>query len=225
MMHKISIPEEIINACIKRRGKPHVYDTINTTKTALVVIDMQNSWVAPGLSVLGIPEAETIVPNINSIGQALRNAGGRVAWTQSTFDDEWTKNMYQGFCDEKVIAKMMSESRIGSFGFEIWKGMDVHEGDIISEKTRPSALIQGSSNLDSQLKAGGFETLIVTGTLTNACCESTTRDAVALGYKVIFVSDGTATRSDLEHNATLVNLMQLVAHVRTTADVLGLIDQ
>jgi ureidoacrylate peracid hydrolase len=103
--------------------------------------------------------------------------------------------------------------------------MDVHEGDIISEKTRPSALIQGSSNLDSQLKAGGFETLIITGTLTNACCESTTRDAVALGYKVIFVSDGTATRSDLEHNATLVNLMQLVADVRTTADVLGLIDQ
>lgn len=225
MMHKISIPEEIINACIKRRGKPHVYDTIDTTKTALVVIDMQNSWVAPGLSVLGIPEAETIVPNINSIGQALRNAGGRVAWTQSTFDDEWTKNMYQGFCDEKVIAQMMSESKIGSFGFEIWKGMDVHEGDIISEKTRPSALIQGSSNLDSQLKAGGFETLIITGTLTNACCESTTRDAVALGYKVIFVSDGTATRSDLEHNATLVNLMQLVADVRTTADVLGLIDQ
>lgn len=110
--------------------------------------------------------------------------------------------MYQGFCAEKVIAQMMSESKIGSFGYEIWKEMDVHEDDIISEKTRPSTLIQGSRNLDSQLKAVGFETLIITGTLTNSCCESTTRDAVALGYKVIFVSDGTATRSDLEHNAS-----------------------
>ena len=78
--------------------------------------------------------------------------------------------------------------------------------------------------MDSQLRAGGFETLIVTGTLTNACCESTTRDAVALGYNVIFVNDGTATRSDFEHNATLVNLMQLVADVRSTKEVISLIN-
>lgn len=224
-MHKISIPEEIIDACIKRRGRPHVYDTIDPYKTALVVIDMQNSWVAPNLSVLEIPEAKTIVPNINSIGTALRNAGGVVAWTKSTFDDEWTKNMYKGFCDEKVIDLMMSESKVGSFGFEIWDEMDLREGDIISEKNRPSALIQGSSDLDDQLRSKGIETLIITGTLTNACCESTTRDAVALGYNVIFVSDGTATRSDFEHNATLVNLMQLVADVRNTADVISLINR
>jgi ureidoacrylate peracid hydrolase len=224
-MHKISIPEEIIDACIKRRGRPHVYDTIDPYKTALVVIDMQNSWVAPNLSVLEIPEAKTIVPNINSIGTAIRNAGGVVAWTKSTFDDEWTKNMYKGFCDEKVIDLMMSESKVGSFGFEIWDEMDLRNGDIISEKNRPSALIQGSSDLDDQLRSKGIETLIITGTLTNACCESTTRDAVALGYNVIFVSDGTATRSDFEHNATLVNLMQLVADVRNTADVISLINR
>ena len=41
-MHKIKIPKEIINACIERRGKTHVYDKLNLTKTALVVIDMQN---------------------------------------------------------------------------------------------------------------------------------------------------------------------------------------
>ena len=47
---------------------------------------------------------------------------------------------------------------------------------------------------------------------------------MALGYKVIFVSDGTATRSDIEHNATLINLMQLVADVRTTKEVIQIID-
>ncbi len=222
-MHKINIPENIINSCIQRRGKTHVYNKINYKKTALVVIDMQNSWVAPGLSILGIPEAKTIVPNINSIGKALRSVGGHVAWTQSTFDDPWTKTMYKGFCDEKVITQMMADSKIGSFGFEIWKEMDVKGEDIISKKTRPSALIQGSSDLDASLKKRGVQTLIITGTLTNACCESTTRDAVALGYNVIFVSDGTATRSDFEHNATLVNLMQLVADVRDTKSVLSLL--
>ena len=223
-MHKIDIPKEIINACIERRGKTHVYDKINHSKTALVVIDMQNSWVAPELSVLGIPEAKTIVPNINKIGNAIREAGGFVAWTQSTFDDPWTEAMYKGFCDEKVISQMMADSKVGSHGFKIWSGMDVRDNDIISAKTRPSALIQGSSDLDSQLRSKGIETLIITGTLTNACCESTTRDTVALGYNVIFVSDGTATRSDFEHNATLVNLMQLVADVRSTEEVISLIN-
>jgi len=224
-MHKISIPKDVIESCIRRRGKQHVFDSIDTQRTVLVVIDMQNSWIVPGLSILEIPEARSIAPNINRIGRALRSAGGRVAWTQSTFDDIWTKNMYKGFCHEKWIDQIMFESRIGSKGFEIWEEMDVKEDDIISTKTRPSALIQGSSDLDLQLKSRACETLIITGTLTNACCESTARDAVALGYKVIFVSDGTATRSDFEHNATLVNLMQLVADVRPTTDVIALIKQ
>ena len=64
--------------------------------------------------------------------------------------------------------------------------------------------------------------MIISGTLTNACCESSARDA-ALGYKVLFLSDGTATRTDIEHNAALINLMQLVADVRTTEDVIDLI--
>jgi ureidoacrylate peracid hydrolase len=132
--------------------------------------------------------------------------------------------MYKGFVEEKWINQIIETTKIGSEGFQIWEEMEVNKEDIISIKTRPSALIQGSSNLDSQLRKKNCDTLIITGTLTNACCESTTRDAVALGYKVIFVSDGTATRSDIEHNATLINLMQLVADVRTTKEVIQIID-
>ena len=46
------------------------------------------------------------------------------------------------------------------------------------------------------LKAKGIDTLIITGTLTNCCCESTARDALQMGYKVIFMSDANATLSD-----------------------------
>jgi len=48
--------------------------------------------------------------------------------------------------------------------------------------------------------------LIITGTLTNVCCESSARDAYMLGYKVLFASDATAAVSDAEHNAALTNL-------------------
>lgn len=223
-MHTISIPQEVIEACMKRRGKLQVFDSIDCKKTALVIIDMQKSWIVPGLSPLEIPKAKTIAPNINLLADSLRKAGGIVAWTQSTFDDDWTKDMYKDFVEEKWINQIIETTKIGSEGFQIWEEMEVNKEDIISLKIRPSALIQGSSNLDSQLRKKNCDTLIITGILTNACCESTTRDAVALGYKVIFVSDGTATRSDIEHNATLINLMQLVADVRTTKEVIQIID-
>ncbi len=64
---------------------------------------------------------------------------------------------------------------------------------------------------------------IVTGTATNVCCESTARDAMMLNYKVAFVSDRTATHSDVEHNATLGNLIANFADVMTTDEIVALL--
>jgi ureidoacrylate peracid hydrolase len=65
--------------------------------------------------------------------------------------------------------------------------------------------------------------LIVTGTLSNCCCESTARDAMQLNYQVIFVTDGNAALTDAEHNATLHNMCFLFADVMSTEEVLELI--
>ena len=94
-------------------------------------------------------------------------------------------------------------------------------------KTRFSALIQGSSDLDAMLRARGIETLIIVGTATNVCCESTARDAIMLNYKVFFkvffVSDANACRTDAEHNATLASLMVMFADVRSTDEMIALL--
>jgi len=224
-MHDINIPKQIIEACIKKRGRLHVFDKIEVKKTSLIVIDMQNSWIVSGLSALEIPNTRSIIPNINKIAKSLRNAGGIVSWTQSTFDCSWTREMYSKFSDEMWIQKIMQDTKPGSYGFQINEAMDLQPTDIVSTKYRPSAFIQGSSDIDMKLMDKGCDTLIICGTLTNACCESSARDAAALGYKVLFLSDGTATRSDIEHNASLINLMQLVADVRTTEEVINLIEK
>jgi len=65
-----------------------------------------------------------------------------------------------------------------------------------------------------------FHTLIITGTLTNCCCESTARDAMQMNYKIIFVSDANAALTDAAHNATLENMAMLFADVMTTGEVL-----
>ena len=222
-MHKVEIPAEIVAACLARRGRQHVYDELDPTRTAVVVIDMQNSWLEQGLSKLEIPTARAIIPNINRLAAAARASGGTVAWTRSVFDPAWTRAMYAGFGPAEWIDRIIDDSAEGAHGHAIHEGMDWQSGDITVVKNRPSAFIQGSSDLETRLRERGCDTLIMTGTLTNACCESSTRDAVALGFRVVFVSDATATRSDIEHNATLINLMQLVADVRPTSEVLELL--
>ena len=57
------------------------------------------------------------------------------------------------------------------------------------------------------------------------CCESTARDAMMLNYKVFFVSDANACRTDEEHNATLAILMGMFADVRSTDETIDLMQR
>ena len=223
-MHEVRIPQEIIDACIRFRGRRHAFERLEPERTALVVIDMQNSWVEPGFSPLHIPSTGAIVPNINALAAAVRGAGGVVAWTRSTFPEDWTTPQLRAVRLARVarshrrrhrarLPRPPDRRRDGRGGAD----------DVVVDKTRPSAFVQGSSRLEAELRTRGRDTLIIAGTLTNACCESSARDAAALGFLNIMVSDAMATRTDVEHNATLVNVMQLVADVRTTADVIAML--
>ena len=104
--------------------------------------------------------------------------------------------------------------------WQLWPKLEVAEPDHIVEKTRFGAFVPGASHLHELLQSHGIDTLIVTGTLTNCCCESTARDAMQMNYKVIFVSDATATFTDAAHNASLENMAMLFADVMTTREVL-----
>jgi len=106
-------------------------------------------------------------------------------------------------------------------GFALWPELDVQTTDMIVDKTRFGAFVPGSSKLHEILQARGIDTLIITGTATNVCCESTARDAMQMNYKVIFVADGNAALTDAEHNATLNNMVTLFADVMTTKEVTG----
>ena len=222
-MHKIDIPQEIIDSCIRFRGRRHAFEDLDPDRTALVVVDMQRSWVEPGFSPLHIPATRGIVANVNALAAEVRAAGGVVAWTRSTFPRDWTARSYERFGAPEWRDRIIADTVPGSPGHAIAEPMQVRPEDLVVDKTRPSAFIQGSSRLEEELRARGRDTLVITGTLTNACCESSARDAAALGFLNIMVSDAMATRTDAEHNATLVNVMQLVADVRTTGEVISML--
>ena len=73
---------------------------------------------------------------------------------------------------------------------EIYEGLKPQPGDLVVAKPRYSAFY--GTDLEAILRSKGIDTLIISGTVTNVCCESTTRDAFSRDYKVIFLSDGNA---------------------------------
>jgi ureidoacrylate peracid hydrolase len=91
-------------------------------------------------------------------------------------------------------------------------------------KNRYSALISGSSNLERILRSMKIDTLLIAGTKTNVCCESTARDAMMLDFKTVMLSDCCAALSDDEHRATLETFIQQFGDVLTGDEALALMN-
>jgi len=77
------------------------------------------------------------------------------------------------------------------------------------------------TDLDAILRYHRADTVIITGTATNACCESTARSAFMRDFKVVFPSDANATFDDAMHRATLANIDLLFGRVLTTEELLA----
>jgi ureidoacrylate peracid hydrolase len=149
-----------------------------------------------------------------------------VVYLQHTADPaavEGWRSFYDYFVTPERRAKMIEAFTPGSPGHDLWPELDVRAEDWIVRKSRFSAFIQGSSDLHERLRARGVDTLIVTGTVTNVCCESTARDAMMLDYKVFFVADGCSSHHPQEQAATLSNLANIFADVVAAREAVSLI--
>jgi len=216
-----NLSADVVDAIIGVRGGLGVIDELDPSTTALVVIDMQNFFVAPGAA-LEVAAARDIVPNINRLAAAMRDAGGVVAWIRMTFQpdelsDHWTAFLPVNGGSEGPATFRAIEP--GQSGHELWPLLDVDGSDLVVDKRRFSAFIQGSSNLQEMLDERDIDTLVIVGTLTNVCCESTARDAMMLNYRVIMVDDGTATLTEAAHRAALDNIAMFFGEVQTTDHV------
>ena len=203
-MHKIAITQSALDRMATRMGKPHPFDAIDPRQTALVVIDMQNYFVKEGHQG-EVPLAREIVPAINRLAAELRRRGGHVVWVRnSTTDTRESWSNYHGYLQKPERAERRLQAMdVSGDGYHFWHLNDIRPEDAQIAKKRYSAFIQGSSDIERHLRDRGVDTLLVTGTATNVCCESSARDAMMLNFKVVMVADGLATHTDAEHNATL----------------------
>jgi ureidoacrylate peracid hydrolase len=220
IMNKVDIPSWALELGKSRSG----FSSLRTVSTALIVVDLQNAFLAAG-ETLANPHAREIVPNVNAIAHALRERGGQVVFLRHTVSDdprfkltEWQARMVPRTPEGGF------QLRAGSFGHQLYSGLDVLPRDLKVDKHRFSAFLPNSSDLDALLRERAIDTLIIVGTITNVCCESTARDANMLGYQVVFVSDATAAFTDEEHNATLLSMATVFAEVRDTSSVVDWIN-
>jgi ureidoacrylate peracid hydrolase len=224
-MHPSELPAATQARIVQRRGKLHLYEFLDPAATALVVIDLQVGFMAEGAAA-EVPVARAIVPNVNALARATRAAGGTVAWVQMTLgpaaEDYWV-----GLLDHVNIPARAEPLRqaltAGQPGHEIWPGLEVQEGDLRARKNRYSAFLPGASDLAEQLEARGIDTLLIAGTLTNVCCESSARDAMMRDFKVIMVSDANAALEDDDHVASLSSLALVVGDVYTSDELIALL--
>jgi ureidoacrylate peracid hydrolase len=204
-MHKVSIPQSVIDDVVRSRGREHVFDTLDPSKTALIVIDMQNGFMMKGVAHALCEEAIEIVPNVNRLADAVRRTRGIVVWVQNAATPESMQSwsVRDDMDGPERTARRVASMAPGTKGYELWDGLDVKLNDLRIQKTRFSAFIQGASNLEAVLRAREIDTVIIVGTVTNICCESTARDAMMRNFKTIMVTDANAAENDTLHNASL----------------------
>ena len=209
---------------MERRGRLHIYDRLDARRTALVIIDMQNAFVAKGAPV-EVPAARTIVPAINRLAAELRKQRVPVIWVCHQNDAggrDWER-FFGSFVAPQNRQRAAQALAAGDPLQRLYPELIVAPGDLATTKNRYSALIGQSSDLGSMLKQHGIDTLLIAGTKTNVCCECTARDAMMLDYKVVMLSDCTAALSDEEHRATLENVIQQFGDVMSADEVLRIL--
>jgi ureidoacrylate peracid hydrolase len=219
MPHPFTMPQHIVDRVVARRGKVHAFGRLDPNKTALVVVDLQNAFMMPGVAHNLCEMAPRIVPNVNRLADALRRAGGAVAWVRTSYTPETLKSWSHYYDD--LFTPEMAQKRIaavteGSVGHAFWPELAIAPDDMIVTKLRYSAFLQGSSDIEARLRARGIDTLLITGCVTNVCCESTARDAMMLNFKTVMVSDGNAAGTDEQHAASLIAFYLNFGDVLTT---------
>ena len=200
-----TIPDSIVRRVIEFRGSEHSFADLDPARTALVVVDLQHAFMNEAVGFAPVPGARDIVPAVNRLAATVRETGGGVFWIKMTHDercfDDWSV-AYElptpQFRDKRIAA--LTE---GTLGHELWPELDVQPEDEIVRKYRYSAFMPGTSELPNRLRARGLDTVLITGTVTNVCCESSARDANMTNFRTIMVSDGNAALTQELHDASL----------------------
>jgi len=221
MAHDVGVSDFVKERLLRIRGDLRIFKDLDPAKTALVIIDMQNAFLEPG-GPIEVPPAREIVEPINRMAAGCRALGVPVIWIRSHHPRngaDW-RHFFDHFVRPDRREAAAAHLSADAHGSQFYAPMDVRDDDYIVIKNRYSCFIAGSSSLERLLRNLGRDTIVICGTKTNVCVESTARDGMMIDFRVVVLSDATASLTDVEQQAALNILIQEFADILSVDQVL-----
>jgi nicotinamidase-related amidase len=182
------------------------------SRTALLVIDMQNDFLLPDAPVPASGGLD-LVPAISGLARACREAGFPVVFTQE---------MHRADLSDFGIELDFEPPHCleGTPGMDVVAGLEPHPGDVVIQRKRRYDAFLGT-DLDLALRTRGVDNLLVTGVCTDICVISTVHHARNLDYRCVVLADAVAGTTSERHHAALMCMEHVFAKVATTAEAAG----
>jgi nicotinamidase-related amidase len=171
-------------------------NTTDTSRSALVVVDLANDFVHAGGVIADAggaayqARAQAIVPTLKRLIEGARAAGVQVVYATDAHTP-----------DDCELAKWPPHAMKGTKWAEIVPDLTPRTGDLVLAKTTYSPFV--STRLDEELRGRGITTLYVTGLHTDCCARHTSGDAFQLGYNLVWVTDALQAFTDEQHRQGL----------------------
>ena len=170
-----------------------------TGKAALLVLDMQNFFLVGGHAF--IPVGKAIIPNIKEL---VSDFDGPVIFTRHVKDVDgnnlmnvWWSDSIEGE-DAEIVKELLPLSKV------------------VVEKHHYSAFY--GTPLVEMLYGMGIDSVVISGVMTDLCCETTARDAFMRGFRVYFLADCTATATEERHVSSLWIISEGFGEVMTSEE-------
>lgn len=186
------------------------------TRSVLIVVDMQNGFVADGGSCgrAGLPIERlksAIAPCVRAVSIA-RAAGVPVIFTRYVFREDFADG---GFLVHEKVPVLAAEKALvrGTWDADLLPDFPVQPNDYVLDKNRPSSFY--ATPLETWLHGLNVRDFVVCGVTTNVCVETTVRDASQRDYRTFVLEDAVAEYDEERHRASLKAMAFAFAHPMT----------
>lgn len=192
-------------------------DLVAPSKTAVLVVDVQNDFCDPaGVAGQGGKDtsaAMAMIPTLQRLLDAAREHGTNVIFIQTIHEPSTDSEAWIGRRSNPDLKTCLK----GTWGAE-FTGVAPRESEPVVIKHRYSAFV--NTRLESVLRTLKVENILVLGVATNVCVESTARHGFMLDYHTVFVSDCSAGYSQAPHDQTLRNHATYFGRVATAQEII-----
>ena len=193
---------------------------------ALIVVDVQNDFCAPGGMMdnegLDLDAVQAMAARLPSLIDAARAAGALVVFIRNVYSTEGNLYLSDSWLEQASRRRAGSYTQRdicadGSWEGDFYGDVRPRPGDPVVTKHRFSAF--HNTDLETILRSHAIRTVVMTGVASNVCVETTARDAFVRDYYVVFLRDGTATYAKEEHQAALRVIDRYFGEVSSADDV------